>query len=356
MKKNLGWLLGGLAVSCGLFNARAPSLNLSNPGQVVATGVAAGQQIGDASQKLEACEKFKKVDQTPLEVERGFGGAVMIAYGTKYGSPTVEMPRDWKNISPKKLRERVESNEVPQLDFIEKPNQLTLALNRLGLSLSDLSERPLSDDVNTSWTFSAVSNPSINAFSAPGGYVAVTDGLLKHLKGRNATKGQLMCVLAHEIGHVVKLHSMTQNGLVLAHQCQTGAVGSLLGSALSQYVSIQGNFAYVDFNKVGKEFVTKQANALIEKIDDAGYGFDSEYVADEVMVSLVAQAGQDPQQCIVMLSSLPDDKTKVFRNHPSSAERMEHVRKYLSAHKDEFPFDGPKLPSEPIPAEITNNI
>jgi predicted Zn-dependent protease len=60
---------------------------------------------------------------------------------------------------------------------------------------------------------------TVNAFALPGGQVFITEGLFKLLK----TKGQVACVLAHEIGHVVARHSAQQIAKAHLTEGLTGA-------------------------------------------------------------------------------------------------------------------------------------
>ena len=59
-----------------------------------------------------------------------------------------------------------------------------------------------SDRSALTWTFGVLASDSVNAFSAPGGYILVTEGLLRMLE----TEDELAAVLAHEVAHVVRQH------------------------------------------------------------------------------------------------------------------------------------------------------
>jgi predicted Zn-dependent protease len=55
------------------------------------------------------------------------------------------------------------------------------------------------------WTFIVLDTDGVNAFAAPGGYVHITRGALALIKN----EGELADVLAHEISHVTKEHTLT---------------------------------------------------------------------------------------------------------------------------------------------------
>src|SRR5262249_1421901 len=70
------------------------------------------------------------------------------------------------------------------------------------------------------YDFHLLADPqTINAFALPGGQVFITQGLLKYLK----TRGQLACVLAHEVGHVAARHSAQHIAKQSLTQGLTGA-------------------------------------------------------------------------------------------------------------------------------------
>lgn len=108
------------------------------------------------------------------------------------------------------LRRLVESHALPSADLessigremagtvlseyaLRNDVRLQTYLNQLGRWLSLESSRP-----DLAWTFTVLDSPIAKAFSAPGGYVFVTQGLVNKL----STEAELAAVLAHEITHV----------------------------------------------------------------------------------------------------------------------------------------------------------
>lgn len=63
-------------------------------------------------------------------------------------------------------------------------------VNLVGRHLADQSSRPA-----LPWTFGILATESVNAFSAPGGFVLLTQGLMDLLE----TEDELAAILAHEI-------------------------------------------------------------------------------------------------------------------------------------------------------------
>ena len=87
-----------------------------------------------------------------------------------------------------------------EMPLISDP-EVNRYINLLGDSLARVA-----DDRSLQWHFYVVDQQEINAFAVPGGYVYVNRGLIE--KAENMS--QLAGVMGHEIGHVVKRHSVKQ--------------------------------------------------------------------------------------------------------------------------------------------------
>ena len=66
--------------------------------------------------------------------------------------------------------------------------------------------KAVTDSRGLVWTFTVVDSKEVNAFALPGGWVYVNRGLIE----RATNMSQLAGVLAHEIGHVTRRHSVQQ--------------------------------------------------------------------------------------------------------------------------------------------------
>ena len=88
-----------------------------------------------------------------------------------------------------------------QLPIINDP-EANRYINLLGDSIARLTSRTDIPD----WKFFIVDSREVNAFAVPGGYIYVNRGLIE----RTQKMDQLAGVLGHEIGHVVKRHSIKQ--------------------------------------------------------------------------------------------------------------------------------------------------
>lgn len=74
-------------------------------------------------------------------------------------------------------------------------------LNLLGQTLAQASDKP---ETFGGWHFLILDTDEINAFSAPGGLVMISKGMIRCCK----TEDALAAVLAHEIGHVQNQHGL----------------------------------------------------------------------------------------------------------------------------------------------------
>lgn len=78
---------------------------------------------------------------------------------------------------------------------------VTAYVQALGTRLANRTSRP-----DLPWRFSVVDTKEVNAFALPGGFIYVNRGLIEHARHMDELAG----VLGHEIGHVVRRHSVQQ--------------------------------------------------------------------------------------------------------------------------------------------------
>src|SRR5688572_29346141 len=78
---------------------------------------------------------------------------------------------------------------------------ITQFVATLGRSMTSHTSR-----ADLDWVFKVVNTPEVNAFALPGGFVYVTRGLIEFSDRQDMLAG----VMGHEIGHVVRRHSVKQ--------------------------------------------------------------------------------------------------------------------------------------------------
>ena len=86
--------------------------------------------------------------------------------------------------------------------------RLAAYVNQVGLRLGRASQRP-----DLPYQFKVVNDSTPNAFALPGGFIAITRGLLINMDN----EAQLAAILGHEIGHVTARHAVQglQRGALL---------------------------------------------------------------------------------------------------------------------------------------------
>lgn len=179
-------------------------------------------------------------------------------------------------------------------------------LNRLGTVARRLIKNVERKDLT--WHFAVLNTDEVNAFAAPGGYVYVTRGLLNLCKNDNELAG----VVAHEMGHVDKKHSVRQAekaGLMTALVVGLGLNKKTKNAA--PFAAIAAYFANLKFSR------------------------DDEYQADAAAVKYTNAAGYDPNGLISFFDKINNDSktskvTKYFSTHPPTTDRINAVKKLIA--------------------------
>ena len=178
--------------------------------------------------------------------------------------------------------------------------ELQRYVNLLGRWISLQSSRP-----HLPWTFVVVDESDFNAYSAPGGYVFVTRGLVD----RCTDEAELAGILAHEVAHVVHRHHL--------HAMRTALrLGTPAGLP-----------------------------ALVRQVHTLGVGAEAEHAADREAVNLAARAGLDPYglvSALVQVNALGDSDLQFADAHPQSRVRLDHLEQAIGRRFD--PLVGSKAP------------
>ncbi|MFA6212727.1 MAG: M48 family metalloprotease [Candidatus Obscuribacterales bacterium] len=153
---------------------------------------------------------------------------------------------------------------------------------------------------------------TVNAFALPGGQIFITEGLYKNLK----TKGELACVLAHEVGHVAARHSAQQ----LAKQ------------QLSQGLTGAAVIAAYDPNDRNNNAAAMAM--LISQVVSMKFGRNDELEADRLGVRFSQQAGYDPRsmtKVMEILDRLAKSRTpEFFSTHPNPGNRIKKINEEIA--------------------------
>jgi predicted Zn-dependent protease len=191
-------------------------------------------------------------------------------------------------------------------------------ITKLGRSMASHTNRGALD-----WHFTVVNSPEVNAFALPGGFVYVNRGAIEQADRLDELAG----VMGHEIGHVVRRHSVDQ-----MRKAERRGVGLLLLCTLTRACSTIGGRVAID---VG-------AHAL-----SAQYSQRDEAQADSEGVLNTVRAGIDPEGLPAFFQVLldkqkeqPDLVEAFFSTHPTDQSRVAATRRQIAQLN---PSPGPGL-------------
>lgn len=201
-------------------------------------------------------------------------------------------------------------------------------LNDVGMSLVAVSDTP---ETFGGYHFAIIDSPTINAMSAPGGFIYVSSGFMSALRDED----ELAAVLAHEIAHV-------------AHQDGVNAISNAaLFSALSQAsmqgasIALSNSAAPVDLTAITATF-SSSVEGVMEKLLTKGFDWSQEYKADLYAATLLQRAGYDPRALLRVLTILKErsgaSSEGWYATHPDPENRIEELQ-------DDFSFPASDTPS-----------
>lgn len=158
------------------------------------------------------------------------------------------------------------------------------------------------------WHFAVLDTDDVNAFAAPGGYIYVTKGLMKMLESDDELAG----VIAHEMGHIDKKHSVKQAEKAGLMTILVAGLG--LNDKTKKYAVYAGVAAYF-------------ANLKFSRND--------EYQADSCAVKYTAAAGYNPNGLISFFNKINKDSklskvTKYFSTHPPTEDRIKKAKEQIA--------------------------
>lgn len=173
-------------------------------------------------------------------------------------------------------------------------------INKIGMNIVGVCDRQ-----GLPYSFKVLDVDEVNAMAAPGGFVYVYKGLIDLMP----TDDELAGIIGHEVGHVVKRHSM-------------GQLEKSLGMALLMGVA---------FGSEGFELQAVALNAI-----SAGYSRSDEREADRLGYELSVKAGYNQYGMLMGLTKLyelnPSRKNDLFSDHPEAIQRIKLAKKYLANH------------------------
>ena len=207
----------------------------------------------------------------------------------------------------------VAANILAKYPVLERTS-LTEYVTKVGQTAAWASDRP---ETFGGYHFLVLGTDDPLAYSAPGGFVFISKGLMRTMKDEEELAG----VLAHEVAHVSARH-----GLSAIKQ-------SRLMDAFSVLVA--------EGKKYSSEEVAKLANIYEGALDDIvtmlvekGYSRTQETEADQLGATYATRAGYDPLGLISFLGTLKAAEGKTMeiglvKSHPNPGERKTDLQGYL---------------------------
>jgi predicted Zn-dependent protease len=180
-------------------------------------------------------------------------------------------------------------------------------VNQLGQSMAKKTNRGDLD-----WHFFVVNTDVVNAFALPGGYIYINRGVIERATAMDEVAG----VLGHEIGHVVRRHSVKQ-----MQQQQGANIGLALTCTLTNVCDSQASQAAI---QVGGAAVFAKFSRQDEK------------EADEEGFSNTMRAGISPKGLVSFFQKLMAEQTSEpsaveswFADHPLTQDRIADVQRLI---------------------------
>jgi predicted Zn-dependent protease len=182
-------------------------------------------------------------------------------------------------------------------------------VNLVGRALARYSERP-----ELEWRFAVLASDTVNAFSAPGGYVFITRGLYERADSDDTLAG----ILAHEIAHITRRHALK---IVARNEAAAG------GKSLLLKRSSEARQLDAQVQEVNRELGI-DLGGLVKALVETGFDAPTEYEADREGRGLAVTNGFAPGGLRAVLAGLRADgenRQTMFNTHPALGERISRL-------------------------------
>lgn len=201
-------------------------------------------------------------------------------------------------------------------NLYNEPN-LTKYLNKICGAITINSEKP---DLYNGYYVAVLDSDEINAMATPGGHILITRGLLKC----TSNEEELASVIAHEIAHIQKQHSIS-------------------AIKTSRFKDLSLNVASLAINESDNDEVKQMMSVFGDSVDDVvsslvlnGFSQEQEFEADSYALELLNNAGYNPHSIVNMLKTLEQNqanhKRGFVKTHPEPKKRIKKIEKELNSY------------------------
>lgn len=182
-------------------------------------------------------------------------------------------------------------------------------VNHVGLALARTSDRP-----DLGWRFGVLDSDTVNAFSAPGGYVFISRGLYDLAASDDVLAG----ILGHEIAHITRRHALK---IVERNEAAAGAKSQLFKR------SHEARAADAQMQQINAA-LGADISGMLKTMFVNGFDAPTEYEADEAGRTLAVTNGFAPgglRAALVQLQARGENRKVMFSTHPPLAERLKRL-------------------------------
>jgi predicted Zn-dependent protease len=201
-------------------------------------------------------------------------------------------------------------------DLYNEPN-LTKYLNKICGAITINSEKP---DLYNGYYVAVLDSDEINAMATPGGHILITRGLLKC----TSNEEELASVIAHEIAHIQKQHSIS-------------------AIKTSRFKDLSLNVASLAINESDNDEAKQMMSVFGDSVDDVvsslvlnGFSQEQEFEADSYALELLNNAGYNPHSIVNMLKTLEQNqanhKRGFVKTHPEPKKRIKKIQNELKKY------------------------
>ena len=190
-------------------------------------------------------------------------------------------------------------------------------LNVLERALAIYSDRP---ETFGGYHVLIMDSDEINAFSAPGGLILVSRGLLRCAQNED----EVAAILAHETSHVVLKHGLN----AIKESRKTEALKNLA-------VDWRATPLAVPTSSSSRTSSRTPSGDIVSTMVNNGYSRDLEFQADQMALKIMRNAGYDPRafegMLKVMETRLKPGGLDFAKTHPDPKDRIEKVDETLGS-------------------------
>lgn len=248
---------------------------------------------------------------------------VQVGFAQSPADPLAIDAKHQKDLDADKAEGEKYVKEVEKQFKISKDEAMQARAQRIGAEMAEIANRT---KVQATWgdkrfskftyTFKVLEGKdNVNAFSLPGGYIYIYEGLMNFIESDD----ELAAVIGHEIAHASLRH-------VASLQKEAGKVQAIQLPLILAAIFAGGKNAGTGVQAI---YLGSQAMA-------SGWSVKAEKAADFAGFQYIEKSKYNPTACLTVVErlaakerNLPNIDWGIFRTHPPSADRVVALNKDL---------------------------